>query len=111
MKTALGPEKAFAFLSAFENTSQWNPCIPFVARLSDGPVQIGHRYKAMLRFRGMRETIECKVVELTPDHIKLSGGSDRLTAVESIYVRPAGEGSLVLFLMEFNSRRECFGLS
>ena len=91
VETKLSAEKAFAFLSAFENTSEWDPNTPVMEKLTPGPVAVGHRYHAESEFRGKRQSLEYEVIELTGNHIKLRGENKTVTAFDSIDVSPAGQ--------------------
>lgn len=101
IETKLSPEKAFAFLSEFENTSEWDPSTPVMDKLTPGPVAVGHRYHAESEFRGKRQSLEYEVIELTERHIKLRGENKSITAFDSIDVGPSGQGSLVTYTAEF----------
>jgi carbon monoxide dehydrogenase subunit G len=102
VETKLSPEKAFAFLSEFENTSEWDPATPVMDKLTPGPVAVGHRYHAESEFRGKRQSLEYEVIELTDNHIKLRGENKTVTAFDSIDVEPSGQGSLVKYTAEFS---------
>ena len=65
VETKLSAGKAFAFLSEFENTSEWDPSTPVMDKLTPGPVAVGHRYHAESVFRGKRQSLEYEVIELT----------------------------------------------
>lgn len=102
ISTPLSPAQAFAFLSEFEHTSEWDPGTPVVEKRSIGPVAVGHRYHAEAEFRGKRQPIEYEVIELSPGHIKLRGENKTLVSFDSIDVVPAGEGSEVTYTAEFS---------
>ena len=102
VETKLSPEKAFAFLSEFENTSDWDPATPVMDKLTAGPVAVGHRYHAESEFRGKRQSLEYEVIELTDNHIKLRGENKTVTSFDSIDVTPNGTGSVVKYTAEFS---------
>ena len=102
VETKLSAEKAFAFLSEFENTSEWDPSTPVMDKLTPGPVAVGHRYHAESEFRGTRQSLEYEVVELTDRHIKLRGENKAVTAFDSVDVSPSPPGSLVKDPAEFS---------
>lgn len=52
VETNLSAEKAFAFMSEFENTSKWDPNTPVMDKITPGPVAVGHKYHAESEFRG-----------------------------------------------------------
>ena len=102
VETKLSAGKAFAFLSEFENTSEWDPSTPVMDKLTPGPVAVGHRYHAESVFRGKRQSLEYEVIELTENHIKLRGENKTVTAFDSIDVGPSGAGSVVRSTAEFS---------
>jgi len=102
VETNLSAEKAFAFMSAFENTSEWDPNTPVMEKLTPGPVAVGHRYHAESEFRGKRQSLEYEVIELTANHIKLRGENKTVTSFDSIDVSPNGTGSVVKYTAEFS---------
>ena len=102
VETNLSAEKAFAFMSEFENTSKWDPNTPVMDKLTPGPVAVGHKYHAESEFRGKRQTLVYEVIELTDNHIKLRGENKTVTAFDSIDVSPNGAGSVVKYTAEFS---------
>ncbi|HEY1154748.1 MAG TPA: SRPBCC family protein [Arthrobacter sp.] len=102
VETDLSAEKAFAFLSEFENTSKWDPNTPVMDKLTPGPVAVGHRYHAESEFRGKRQSLEYEVIELTENHLKLRGENKSVTAFDSVDVSPNGTGSVVKYTAEFS---------
>lgn len=102
VETKLSAEKAFAFMSEFENTSKWDPNTPVMDKITPGPVAVGHRYHAESEFRGKRQTLEYEVIELRDRHIKLRGENKSVTAFDSVDVSPNGTGSVVKYTAEFS---------
>ena len=101
VRSALEAGKAFAYLSAFEHTPEWDPGTPVVRKLSEGPVAVGHRYHAEAEFRGKRQTLIYEVVELAGTVIKLRGENKTVISVDTIDVKPSGAGSEVRYTAEF----------
>jgi hypothetical protein len=102
VSASLPPRTAFAYLSAFENTAEWDPWTPSVEKLSQGPVAVGHRYHAETLFRGKRQSLEYEVIELFDNHIKLRGENEKVVSFDSIDVRFTGAGCDVLYTAEFS---------
>ncbi|WP_104173289.1 SRPBCC family protein [Arthrobacter sp. Y81] len=101
VRSPLAAEQAFAYLSAFEHTAEWDPGTPVVKKLSEGPVAVGHRYHAEAEFRGKRQALVYEVVELTGSHIKLRGENKTVISEDSIDVSPDGTGCAVKYTAEF----------
>ncbi|WP_045731830.1 SRPBCC family protein [Pseudarthrobacter chlorophenolicus] len=102
VETKLSAEKAFAFLSEFENTSKWDPGTPVMDKITPGPVAVGHKYHAEAEFRGKRQALTYEVIELTGSHIKLRGENKTVVSFDSIDVSPNGAGSVVKYTAEFS---------
>jgi hypothetical protein len=102
VETKLSAEKAFAFMSEFENTSKWDPNTPVMDKITPGPVALGHKYHAESEFRGKRQTLIYEVIELRDGHIKLRGENKSVTSFDSIDVSPSGTGSVVKYTAEFS---------
>lgn len=101
VRSALDPATAFAYLSAFEHTPEWDPGTPVVNKLSEGPVAVGHRYHAEAEFRGKRQALTYEVIELTASRITLRGENKAVISVDTIDVSPDGSGSKVDYTAEF----------
>ena len=101
VRTPLEAGNAFAYLSAFEHTPEWDPGTPVVKKLTDGPVAVGHRYHAEAEFRGKRQSLTYEVVKLSDSEIVLRGENKSVISVDTIEVRPAGSGSEVNYTAEF----------
>ena len=93
---------AFAYLSAFENTSEWEPATTAIEKLSDGPLAVGHRYRREVLFRNKRQALEYEVIELFDNHIKLRGENEKIVAFDSIDVRSTGPGCEAIYTAEFS---------
>ena len=102
VETTLSAEKAFAFLSQFENTPKWDPNTPVMDKVTPGPVAVGHKYNAEAEFRGKRQSLVYEVIELTDNHIKLRGENKTVISFDSIDVTPNGAGSVVKYTAEFS---------
>ena len=60
------PAAVFSYLAEFENVPQWNYAIAKTQKVTDGPVQVGARYRQLRTVPARSE--ECfEVVEYEPD--------------------------------------------
>jgi len=100
--TVLDPTQTFAYLSAFEHTSEWDPGTPVVDKRSDGPAAVGSKYYAEAEFRGKRQPIDYVVTELDDHRIQLRGENKTVISVDTITVTAAGSGSAVTYTAEFS---------
>ncbi len=103
VQTRLDPQRAFAYLSRFENISEWDPGTPVSRQISAGDRAIGTQYYAEAEFRGKRQPIEYTVTELGDSRVQLRGENKRVISVDTIEVAPGvNGGSAVTYTAEFN---------
>ncbi|WP_109471692.1 SRPBCC family protein [Ornithinimicrobium cavernae] len=105
MSTDRDAARAFAYLSDFETTTEWDPgTVRTVRESGDGGV--GTRYRNTSRFLGRTTEVIYTVVELDPaGRIALRGENASLVARDTITVRPAAAGgSTVDYRAEFAFR-------
>lgn len=102
VQTVLDPTQTFAYLSAFEHTSEWDPGTPVVEKRSDGSATVGSKYYAEAEFRGKRQPIDYVVIELGEHRIQLRGENKTVISVDTIAVQADGTGSAVTYTAEFS---------
>jgi carbon monoxide dehydrogenase subunit G len=56
-------DEAFAYLSDFSNTAEWDPGIAEARRLTAPPTDVGSRFEVVALFRGRRQRFEYVVTE------------------------------------------------
>ncbi len=101
VSVARPPAEAFAYLSEFANTAEWDPGIAESKKLTDGPVRVGTEYDVVAVFRGNRQPFRYRVTELEPGRrVVLAGESTQATSVDVIEVEPDGTGSRVRYSAE-----------
>jgi carbon monoxide dehydrogenase subunit G len=59
-------ERLFAFLSDSRNDSHWIPRIDSVEQLTDGPIETGTRFRAVLSVAGRKRIIESEITVYDP---------------------------------------------
>lgn len=103
VESQLDPQRAFAYLSQFEHTAEWDPGTIVSKKVSNEPVSVGAKYDLEAEFRGKRSPITYTVTELSDRRIQLRGENDRVISVDTISVAPGqGGGSSVTYLAEFS---------
>jgi len=101
IRTSLPTAEAFAYLSAFEHTSEWDPGTPVVEKTSPGPVAVGTQYYAEAEFNGKRQPIDYVVTELTPTSITLRGENKRVISIDTITVTAGQSWTSVNYTAKF----------
>ena len=61
--------EVFAFLSNFENNSQWEPSVLEAYQVSSGPMQVGTKLSEVRKFMGRRVASNYEVIAYEPDRI------------------------------------------
>lgn len=102
--TPAAPERAFAWMADFTNAAIWDPGIRHVRRVDTGPVRVGSAFDVTLHYVGKDFTMHYEVVELDePVHpqglgrVVLRSETPVLTSIDTITVRPSGDGSVVTY--------------
>ncbi len=90
--TTLSPEAAFAYLSDFASSEEWDPGVATAERVGDGPIEVGTRYRLGVRIGGRVAPMEYRIVELDPPkRVVLVGSGSGVSAVDTIeFARSAG---------------------
>lgn len=99
--TGTSPAEAFAYLSDFTTTTQWDPGTVRTQRLS-GDGGVGTRYANTSRFNGRETQLTYEVIEFRPGAlIRLRGSNGTVEAIDTITVLPEGSGSRVTYDADF----------
>lgn len=93
IETNLDPEAAFAFVADFANAPAWDPGTATSARIDDGPVGVGARYRLGVRMRGRVVPMEYRiVVHEAPYRVVLEGEGSGVRARDDITFAPRSGG-------------------
>ena len=98
LETLLSPAEAFAYLSDFSTTEEWDPGVVEAERLGNGPVGEGTEFRVVAEFLGRRTTLVYEVVELEPGKaVTLRGENATVVSLDRIGFEPAGSGTRVSY--------------
>jgi carbon monoxide dehydrogenase subunit G len=98
MHTPRPPEEAFAYMSDFSTTEQWDPGVASAKRLGDGPVGEGTEFALVARFLGRENAITYKVVELeAPISVTLLGENASVVSLDRVTCEPSGTGTKITY--------------
>ncbi len=97
----VAPRKAFAYLSDFTTTTEWDPgTVETVRTTGDGGV--GTLYRNRSRFGGRETEVMYEVIERRdPEMIRFRGENSAIVAIDTITVEPSGRGSRVVYEANF----------
>ena len=94
----MSPADAFAYLSDFATTEEWDPGVARAERLTEGPIREGSEFRVVARFLG-RDVPLVYVVETlqTPSRVVLRGENATTVSLDEIRVAPDGTGCEVTY--------------
>ncbi len=102
--TSADPAAVFAYLADFTTTTEWDPGT-VETTLSSGDGGVGTTYRNRSRFAGRTSELTYTVVERDdPRMIRLRGENASVTAIDTISIAPARDGSVVTYRAEFTFR-------
>ncbi|MGI8713487.1 MAG: SRPBCC family protein [Solirubrobacteraceae bacterium] len=92
-------EAVFAYLAAFEHTSEWDPACSRAERTTTGELTTGSAFKLRFKAGGPVEmTLHYEIVEYAPPgRVRLRGGNGLLVSDDTITVEPTAGGSRVSY--------------
>jgi len=93
--------RAFAYLTDFTTTTEWDPGTVSTVRLS-GDGGVGTAYRNTSRFLGRTTELTYVVDELVPDErIRLRGENSTVISVDTMAFRSTGSGTEVTYTADF----------
>lgn len=99
--TSAAPDRVFAYLSDFTNTTEWDPGTVTTVRTS-GDGGVGTTYDNTSKFMGRETELTYEVIEYTaPSRIVLHGTNETVDATDSIAVEAHEGGTKVTYTADF----------
>ncbi len=96
--TPARPDDTFAWLADFSNAQDWDPGVKRSVRIDSGPLQVGSAFDVDVAVAGRTTTMRYEVVEFdAPHRLVLRSTTPLFTSVDTITVRPAGEGAVATY--------------
>jgi dehydrogenase/reductase SDR family protein 12 len=90
-------EDTFDYLAEFSNAAEWDPGVSHAARLDDGPVGLGSRFRLQVRIGRRTTPLEYRVVSIRrPDRVVLLAESATIRSEDTITLAPRADGGCVL---------------
>jgi len=101
VETTATPTQAFAYLSDFTTTTEWDPGTVRTEKVS-GDGGVGTTYHNTSRFMGRETELTYVVQTHQPDRLfALRGENDSVIANDSIEISQLGEGARVTYTADF----------
>ena len=83
--TPLDRDAAFAFIADFANAAAWDPGTATSARIGDGPLGVGARFRLGVRMRGRVVPMEYRITAFeAPRRVVLAGSGSGVRATDDI---------------------------
>ncbi|MGA2319445.1 MAG: SRPBCC family protein [Solirubrobacteraceae bacterium] len=104
--TPLSPEEAFAFLSDFSTTQEWDPGVVEAERLDEGALSAGSEFRLVADFLGRKTALTYRVIEFDPPRA-VTVRAENLTVVslDRITFDALGEGTRVTYDADLRLKR------
>jgi carbon monoxide dehydrogenase subunit G len=96
--TTLTRDEAFAYLSDFSTTAEWDPGVVEAQRLGDEPIGEGTEFHVVAQFLGRRTPLSYRVTDHDPPHaITLRGENATVVSVDRMTFEESGEGTRITY--------------
>lgn len=101
IETQLGIDEAFAFVADFANAQRWDPGVASSARLDDGPVRVGARFRLGVRMGSRVAPMEYEITRLeAPHRVVLTGRGSGVRAVDDISFAATPTGTRIDYVAD-----------
>ncbi len=95
------PQRVFEFISDSNNAPQIVPAVKSTVKLTDGPPQVGTRYRETRLINGKEEQVELEVKEYAPPQVyAMQNVTDGIETVYRYTLRPDREGTYIDLVCE-----------
>ncbi len=92
------PQEAFAYLSDFSTTAEWDPGVVEAERLGDGPVGEGTEFRLLARFLGRETPLVYRMVEYDPPAaMTVRGENASVVSLDRITFEPLSDGTRITY--------------
>ena len=91
-------DEAFAYLSDFSTTEEWDPGVVEAERIGDVPVGEGTEFRVLARFLGRTSELTYRIVEFAPgEAVTLRGENATVVSLDRITFAPAGSRTRITY--------------
>lgn len=98
IETPRAPAEAFAYLSDFSTTQEWDPGVVEAQRIGDAPVGEGTEFRLVADFLGRKTALTYRIVAFEPGKaVTLRGENATVVSLDRITVEPSDEGARVTY--------------
>lgn len=101
IETPLGIDDAFEFVADFANAARWDPGVASSARIDDGPLRVGARFRLGIRMGGRVAPMEYEITRLeSPNRVVLTGHGSGVRAVDDISFTSTASGTRIDYVAD-----------
>lgn len=98
IETPRPPAEAFAYLSDFSTTEEWDPGVVEAERIGDAAVGDGSEFRLVADFLGRKTPLVYRIVEYDPPHaVTFRGESSTVVSLDRITFDPSNGGTRVTY--------------
>ena len=92
------PDEAFAFLSDFSTTAEWDPGVVEAERLGDAPIAEGSEFRLVADFLHRATTLIYSIVEYDPPSaVTFRGENSSVVSLDRITFEPSNGGTRITY--------------
>jgi carbon monoxide dehydrogenase subunit G len=92
------PDAAFAYLSDFSTTREWDPNVVDAERVGADPIAEGTEFRLFTSFAGRRSSITYRIVEFDPPHaVTFRGENAIVVSLDRITFEPIAGGTRIVY--------------
>lgn len=105
LQTSLSQEQAFAYLSDFSTTLEWDPGVVEAHRLDSGEVGRGSEFRLGARFLGRTIPLTYRIIEYDPPWgVGFLAENGAVFSLDRIAFAPVGEGTRIVYEAALSAR-------
>ncbi|HMD57999.1 MAG TPA: SRPBCC family protein [Solirubrobacteraceae bacterium] len=98
LETQIPREEAFAYLSDFSNTEEWDPGTVQAERIGEGPIGEGSEFRLVAAFLGRETALTYRVVEHEPPNaVSFRGENSTVISLDRVTIVTAGTGTRITY--------------
>lgn len=95
--TAWSPERAFAYMSDFSHTTEWDPGVVAASRGDAGDIGPGSIFDLTVRVGGRPLPLRYEVTDFAPGRVTFTARSAALESVDTVTVARRGDATEVSY--------------
>jgi carbon monoxide dehydrogenase subunit G len=98
LDSSRAPDAAFAYLSDFSSTQEWDPNVAQAERIGEGPIGDGTEFRLFTSFAGRKSSITYRIVEFDPPHaVTFRGENAIVTSLDRITFEAIDGGTRIVY--------------